>query len=1142
MIPDEERPRDGPGLAETPTENSAPPSPGLSTHADEPVDSASDLDIQESLRLLDEIWPREDHHQARMPRHFGRFSILGELGRGGFGVVYLAEDPLLGRKVALKVPRVEVLSGGEGWRRFMREARAASRLDHPNLVPLLEAGAIGPVGYIVSAFVGGPSLEQWLRHNRGGAAPRWAACLVAALAHAIEHAHQRGILHRDLKPANVLLHAPECEGEEPSRRAWEGGRVESWTPRICDFGLARLHEIEAEESRSRFAAGSPPYMAPEQAEARHSEIGPATDVYGLGAILYELLAGRPPFSGKSDLETLRRVVADEPAPPRHLRPGLPRDLQTICLKCLAKRPDQRYPGAEALAEDLERFLDGRPILARPVAVWERGWRWARRHPAQAALASAVVLAVAAGLGGLLWHESVLRRVNDQLRLEARRAEDNARDAREQRSLVEDRERLVRRQLAGHQVASAQQAVAARNFERALWLLDAAEPELGAPADRGFAWSFLRQFVRDRLEVFPAHAGPILCLAVAADGQTLASGDEHGEIWLWEKRSGNSRRLASVQPHSIHQIVFSPDGRGLAAETTNRKEILLWDVRPDRLRGRLPLPGLQAASSLLFTTDGRRLTAVRRHSGQAGLPMVCWDIRSSTAVFSPVAPEVVAATAVELADERLQALADMMDDPRPSLSVAHDELKRSWVERAPRGFAWTRDQTLVLVGFGDGSFAVHRVQSGRRLVVARLHSDGTAVVFLDPIKSEGPLSPPERDRLDRLARFLVPTSSGHRRESDIIVHQSFSEPVAFSPDGRQLALWREEEDRLRILDLTTGRECSTFDLGPLNDLSAMAFTPDGETLAFGARDRKVRLWHLRTSRNPEILHGHAPKEAWSVAFAPDGRTLASAGDDHCIRLWDMATGREVATLRGHHALVTSLAFAPDGRTLASGSFDLATPVILWDVATRSQRSVLRGHTRTVRALAFSPDSRTLASDGNDDTVMIWDTNDGRRTATISQPPGNVNCLAFSPNGRSLASGSGFDAIALIDVVTGRSRLITTDTRVFALAFSPDGSHLITGQADGLIKTWDVASGRQVQTLSGHANTVLGLALSPDGRTLASAGEDRTVRVWDAATGQELLCLTDCKARVNAVAFSPDGSTLAAADHTGAVTLWRAGPAH
>ena len=226
----------------------------------------------------------------------------------------------------------------------------------------------------------------------------------------MEHAHQRGILHRDLKPANVVLYAPECADESPGSRAWEGGNVELWVPRICDFGMAKLREAEGDETRSRIACGSPSYMAPEQAEARQSDINATTDVYGLGAILYQILTGRPPFSGKNDLETLRQVVSEEPTGLRKLRPGLPRDLETICLKCLAKKPGQRYATAAALADDLERFLDGRPIQARRVATWERGWRWARRHPASAALATAVLVAVAAGIGGLLWHNTRLNEV------------------------------------------------------------------------------------------------------------------------------------------------------------------------------------------------------------------------------------------------------------------------------------------------------------------------------------------------------------------------------------------------------------------------------------------------------------------------------------------------------------------------------------------------------------------------------------------------------------------------------------------------------------------------------------------------------------------------------------------------------------
>ena len=433
--------------------------------------------------------------------------------------------------------------------------------------------------------------------------------------HAIEHAHQRGILHRDLKPGNVLLHAPECDEAVTNPQDWNVARADTWTPRICDFGMAKLREIEAEESRSRIAAGSPPYMAPEQAEARQ-EIGPATDVYGLGAILYQILTGRPPFSGKNDLETLRHVVNDEPVPPRQLRPTHPRCLETICLKCLAKDPRKRHPSAEALAEDLQRFLDGRPIRARPVAVWERGWRWAHRRPALAALVIAVMLALVAGVGGLLWHDSVLRDLNEQFRLEATRAESHARDARDQRMQVEMRERLVRRQLAAHQISSAHQAVTAKNFGLANRLLDAAATEVGLPESSGFALSYLSRHVHHRLQVFTGHNAPVQTVTVDHSGLTLASGDAVGEVRLWNIATGRSVRLSPKHRTKMSRLVFSPDDRTLASCSRDTGEIILWDVPAGQILGRVTDGAGVPVSSLMFIDDGKRLIAIRDERDQA----------------------------------------------------------------------------------------------------------------------------------------------------------------------------------------------------------------------------------------------------------------------------------------------------------------------------------------------------------------------------------------------------------------------------------------------------------------------------------------------------------------------------------------------
>ncbi len=329
----------------------------------------------------------------------GRFQLRRELGRGAFGIVYLAYDPRLRRELALKVPRAEVGLTPQLRARFRQEALAAAGLDHPNIVPVYEAGEEGSTCFIASAYCPGVTLAAWLRQRTGPVPYQMAATLVATLAEAVEHAHQRGVLHRDLKPSNVLLETP-AKGKP-------GDDGSELVPRITDFGLAKLIDEESatpdapNPTQSGVILGTPSYMAPEQALGRADLAGPGVDVYSLGVILYELLAGRPPFQEDSALDTLVLVRTQDPLPPSRLRPRLPRDLETICLKCLRKQPTARYPTAQALADDLRRFLSAKPILARPTPAWERALKWVRRRPAVAAIAAAGIVAgitVAAVIG------------------------------------------------------------------------------------------------------------------------------------------------------------------------------------------------------------------------------------------------------------------------------------------------------------------------------------------------------------------------------------------------------------------------------------------------------------------------------------------------------------------------------------------------------------------------------------------------------------------------------------------------------------------------------------------------------------------------------------------------------------------------
>ncbi len=370
----------------------------------------------------------EDGQSAALlgePTRFGRFEVGRELGRGSFGVVFLAYDPRLRRQVALKVPRPEVLLTAEMRRRFEREARAAAGLDHPNLVPVFDAGEDGSISYIASAYCPGPTLAAWLKARPGPVSPRLAARIVVKLAQAIAHAHGRGVLHRDLKPGNVIME-PIPTGT-PERRDDDGLDC---VPRVTDFGLARLCTTGQEATAATQAGailGTPSYMAPEQAQGGGVEVGPAADVYGLGAILYALLVGRPPFQADSVLDTLLLLRTQEPVAPSRLRPRVPRDLETVCLKCLCKEPHRRYATAAALAGDLDRFLAGHPVRARRLGPVGRLALWCRRQPALAATIAVAALAVGAIASAGIW-----RVVRERDRAEARRlqAVANLRKARE----------------------------------------------------------------------------------------------------------------------------------------------------------------------------------------------------------------------------------------------------------------------------------------------------------------------------------------------------------------------------------------------------------------------------------------------------------------------------------------------------------------------------------------------------------------------------------------------------------------------------------------------------------------------------------------------------------------------------------------
>ena len=972
-------------------------------------------------------------------RRLGDYELLEEIARGGMGVVYKARQMNLNRIVAVKVVLHGPFSSPEFVKRFRMEAEAVAALRHPNIVSIYEIGEQNGNHFFSMEYIEGCNLAELVKQNP--LAARRAAGYLQTLAQAVQYAHEHGILHRDLKPSNLLLDIFD-------------------QPRITDFGLAKLLNRDPEVTTTGQVLGSPSYMPPEQAGGKSAAATPLADIYSLGAILYQLLTGRPPFQGETLEAVLLQVQHEEPVAPRRLNPSVPLDLQTICLKCLQKEPARRYQSAAELAADLGRFVGNQPIHAKPVSALQRVRLWCRRRPMTAALSTALVLAVTAGVAGIF--------------REWQRAREHAVGESHARRLAEEAAAQTRLNLYAADVNLAWHAIQNDDWGLARLTLANCQPKPGQPDLRGFEWRYLWNRCRgEQLATLSGHHWIVTCAAFSPDGKWLVTGSQDGTAKIWDVSNRKLVTTLPQNPGAVWSAAFSPAGELLMTANSDGW-VKFWKPGSWELVSTLPgdLAAFAEAKPLIAISGSNplyweKLGSVSVWNYQTGEKLKEFSNPGRRLAISADGSKLAAAgdnSGIDIYDvasgKLLRAL--RTEHPVYSLDFSRDAsrlLSCGWSheallwdlakEQPPRRLAghtltvWSAvfspDGSLIATTSSDQSIRLW--DSATLQVVSTLHGHGSEVWCAGFSPDGKLLASGSKDQMVML------WSTTQQKVLDSVPDSREGRPL-ISPDGTQmLTVGNSGSCAWSLLE---GRVISRL------PQPGIGFSPDGKQIACWAPDEAAFDWWPLTS--PLTRHitlagvGLDALPFEGCGFSGGFETFYAFDRTGLARFWDASTGKLLGSVRGPERPIRASALSPEGKYFAMSS-EHEDVAWLYELSTRNERQ-LAGHHDFVSGLAFSPDSATLATGSMDGTIRLWETASGRQIAMLPGHMEEVTDVAFSSDGSTLASLNRGESVKLWHLATRRELLTLNFPHAGGyLQFTPDGRHLVVRADNDSVKLFD-----------------------------------------------------------------------------------------